>query len=56
MSRKECVKGKPFRDDPEIPGNFTCSRCDSVSEKKKHLCKPEEIKAKKKKKKKKNKD
>ena len=37
-----CLKGKSEAEDK--PGNFICKKCDAVSKKKKHLCKPKKIK------------
>lgn len=37
-----CLKGK--KEAKEKPGNFTCEKCGGISKKKKHLCKPKEIK------------
>ena len=36
-----CLKGK--KEAKEKPGNYRCSKCGAVTEKKKRLCKPEKI-------------
>ncbi|MFH1920626.1 MAG: hypothetical protein ABIP48_12155 [Planctomycetota bacterium] len=38
----ECKKGKSGV--KPKPGRYRCERCDAVSKKKKHLCKPKKIK------------
>ena len=37
-----CLKGKKKAD--VKPGNYTCTKCGGVHEKKKKVCKPEKIK------------
>jgi len=37
-----CLNGKS--EDTPKKGNYRCKKCDAVSKKKKHLCKPKKIK------------
>lgn len=37
-----CLKGK--KEAKKKPGNYTCTKCGAISDKKKHICKPKKIK------------
>lgn len=37
-----CLKGK--KEAKEKPGNYKCTKCGAVSDKKKHICKPKKLK------------